>query len=139
MTLSPKSQLHYSTLVLVSIPVFIWDLILDDPACSFVGYATSPNMLGILEQNLVDIGTPTTNFCPDSRMEATHSRVQIRSQAIQKSTDPQHHRPSNTNEDEAYRKPLSKLYVKNVVPDLQNKLTVVKRSPKVPRQGARLE
>lgn len=36
----------FSTLVLLSIPVLIWDLLPEDPACVFVGYATSPNMLG---------------------------------------------------------------------------------------------
>ena len=35
----------FSTLVILSIPVLIWDLLPDNPACSFVGYATSPNIM----------------------------------------------------------------------------------------------
>lgn len=37
----------FSTLVLLSIPVFIWDMLPQNPACSFVGYITSPNLLDI--------------------------------------------------------------------------------------------
>lgn len=34
----------YSTLVMLSMPVTIWDLIPENPACSFVGYVVSPNL-----------------------------------------------------------------------------------------------
>jgi hypothetical protein len=33
----------YSTLMTLSVPVMIWDLLPDHPACSFIGYAVSPN------------------------------------------------------------------------------------------------
>lgn len=33
----------YSTLVTLSLPVMIWDLLPDHPACSFIGYIISPN------------------------------------------------------------------------------------------------
>ncbi|PVH68756.1 hypothetical protein DL98DRAFT_629298, partial [Cadophora sp. DSE1049] len=33
----------YSTLVLMSLPVAIWNLLPDDPACCFIGYVTSRN------------------------------------------------------------------------------------------------
>ncbi|KAH9219799.1 hypothetical protein DL95DRAFT_51020 [Leptodontidium sp. 2 PMI_412] len=36
----------FSALVLLSIPVFIWNLLPENAACSFVGYVTSPNFLG---------------------------------------------------------------------------------------------
>ncbi|KAH8748552.1 hypothetical protein F5882DRAFT_234875, partial [Hyaloscypha sp. PMI_1271] len=35
----------YSTLLLLSIPVPVWNMIPDHPACSFVGYTTSPNLV----------------------------------------------------------------------------------------------
>ena len=35
----------FSTLVLLSIPVLIWDLLPEHPAYSFVGYASSPNIM----------------------------------------------------------------------------------------------
>lgn len=35
----------FSTLVLLSIPVFIWDFLPDNLGCSFVAYVTSPNMM----------------------------------------------------------------------------------------------
>ncbi|RDL34352.1 uncharacterized protein BP5553_07480 [Venustampulla echinocandica] len=34
----------FSALVLLSVPICIWDLLEDDPACSFVGYVTSTNL-----------------------------------------------------------------------------------------------
>jgi hypothetical protein len=34
----------YSTLITLSMPVMIWDLLSENPACSFIGYVTSPNM-----------------------------------------------------------------------------------------------
>lgn len=38
-----------SSLVLLSLPVSIWDMLVDDPAYSFVGYVVSPNLL--LQEN----------------------------------------------------------------------------------------
>ena len=35
----------HSTMVLMGIPVAVWDLLPDDPACSFVGFTTSKNLL----------------------------------------------------------------------------------------------
>ncbi|MCJ1400572.1 hypothetical protein MMC11_003778 [Xylographa trunciseda] len=35
----------HSTMILMGIPVAIWDLLPDDPACSFVGFTTSKNLL----------------------------------------------------------------------------------------------
>ena len=35
----------HSTLLLVSLPVMIWDLLPDNPACSFIGYVNCHNML----------------------------------------------------------------------------------------------
>jgi hypothetical protein len=37
----------YSTLLLLSVPVVIWDLLPEDAACSFVGYVASGNLLDI--------------------------------------------------------------------------------------------
>ena len=35
----------HSTMILMGIPVAIWDLLPDDPACSFIGFTTSKNLL----------------------------------------------------------------------------------------------
>jgi hypothetical protein len=35
----------YSTLLVMSVPVPIWNMLPDHPACSFVGYVTSPNLV----------------------------------------------------------------------------------------------
>jgi len=35
----------YSTLLVLSVPVPIWNMLPDHPACSFVGYVTSPNLV----------------------------------------------------------------------------------------------
>lgn len=45
----------FSTLVLLSIPVFIWNLLPDDPACSFVGYVTSPNIFKAISVSQVKV------------------------------------------------------------------------------------
>jgi hypothetical protein len=33
----------FSTLITLSVPVMVWDLLPDNPACSFIGYVISPN------------------------------------------------------------------------------------------------
>jgi hypothetical protein len=48
--LAETVQIHavvksYSTLVIMSIPVAVWNLLPDDPAVTFVGFATSGNLL----------------------------------------------------------------------------------------------
>jgi hypothetical protein len=35
----------YSTLLILSVPIPIWNMLPDHPACSFVGYVTSPNLI----------------------------------------------------------------------------------------------
>lgn len=35
----------FSTLLLLSVPVFVWNLLPENPACSFVGYVTSMNLM----------------------------------------------------------------------------------------------
>jgi hypothetical protein len=34
----------YSTLVILSMPISVWDMLPDHPACTFIGYVTGPNM-----------------------------------------------------------------------------------------------
>jgi Caspase domain len=36
----------YSTLMIISMPLPIWDMLPDHPACSFIGYVTGPNLGG---------------------------------------------------------------------------------------------
>jgi hypothetical protein len=36
--------LSYSTLVILSMPISVWDMLPDHPACTFIGYVTGPNM-----------------------------------------------------------------------------------------------
>ena len=36
----------YSTLLIISVPLQIWDMLPDHPACSFVGYTSGPNIGG---------------------------------------------------------------------------------------------
>jgi hypothetical protein len=35
----------HSTLMIVSMPVSLWDMLPDHPACNFIGYVTGPNMI----------------------------------------------------------------------------------------------
>jgi hypothetical protein len=42
----------YSTLLLLSVPVPDWNMLPDRPACSFVGYATSPNLVTNLSPSI---------------------------------------------------------------------------------------
>jgi hypothetical protein len=40
----------YSDLLILSIPVAIWDMLPDHPACSFIGYVTAPNLIGKMKE-----------------------------------------------------------------------------------------
>jgi hypothetical protein len=33
----------YSTLLIISVPIVIWNMLPDNPACSFIGYVTAPS------------------------------------------------------------------------------------------------
>ncbi|KAH8756559.1 hypothetical protein BGZ57DRAFT_962528 [Hyaloscypha finlandica] len=46
----------YSTILFLSVPVPVWNMLPDRPACSFVGYVTSPNLI--------------TNISPSIELEA---------------------------------------------------------------------
>ncbi|KAH6706420.1 hypothetical protein BKA61DRAFT_698188 [Leptodontidium sp. MPI-SDFR-AT-0119] len=37
----------YSTLMILSVPIPVWDMLPDHPACSFVGYVTAPKIEGL--------------------------------------------------------------------------------------------
>ena len=50
----------YSTLLILSVPVPIWNLVPDHPACSFVGYATSPNLVTSIKLPMSSEPTPTS-------------------------------------------------------------------------------
>jgi hypothetical protein len=52
----------YSTLVLLSIPVSLWDMLPEDHAYSFVGYTTSPNLLRLPRQTLPCLGLFSSAF-----------------------------------------------------------------------------
>jgi hypothetical protein len=42
----------YSTFLLLSVPVPVWNLIPDHPACSFVGFANSANLIALEERRI---------------------------------------------------------------------------------------
>jgi hypothetical protein len=52
----------YSTLMILSIPMPIWDLLPDHPACSFIGYITSPKLEGLfMSEEVPTVEVPTIN------------------------------------------------------------------------------
>jgi hypothetical protein len=52
----------FSTMVLLSLPVTVWNLMPDNPAYSFVGFITSPNKVPELEQKYVqEVRIPETS------------------------------------------------------------------------------
>ncbi|PVH73436.1 hypothetical protein DL98DRAFT_51850 [Cadophora sp. DSE1049] len=59
----------FSTLLLVSVPVPVWNMLPDHPAYSFVGYATSPNLVGGLRKH-VEMGIGSSVSKP-----ASHSTI----------------------------------------------------------------
>jgi hypothetical protein len=77
----------FSALVLISIPVFIWDLLPEDPACSFIGYITSRNLLRCSPRNegsvpdkqplLRTISTDSNAFVPLYDKRLSHLKRQI--------------------------------------------------------------
>lgn len=44
----------YSTLLVLSLPVVIWNMLPDHPACSFIGYVTAPNLIATSPPSLED-------------------------------------------------------------------------------------
>lgn len=51
----------YSTLLLLSVPVPVWNMLPDHPACSFVGFATSPNLVTNLSTHIeIEAGEPVS-------------------------------------------------------------------------------
>ena len=56
----------HSTLLLVSLPVMIWDLLPEDPACSFIGYICSHNLL---DTPSTKKKSGITEFMSEKRME----------------------------------------------------------------------
>jgi hypothetical protein len=49
----------FSALILLSIPISLWDLLPEHPACSFVGYVTSQNLLRWNSPILESVSEPT--------------------------------------------------------------------------------
>ncbi|KAE9365527.1 hypothetical protein N431DRAFT_488665 [Stipitochalara longipes BDJ] len=72
----------YFTLLLLSVPVPVWNMIPDHPACSFVGFATSPNLVTLAEpskeseraRELAKLNLPT----PGDSMESRRAQYEIR-------------------------------------------------------------
>jgi hypothetical protein len=63
----------YSTLMILSIPMPIWDMLPDYPACSFVGYVTGPSLVGLpASENVPAIEIPTVN---ESSGQATDTKM----------------------------------------------------------------
>ncbi|CZR69300.1 uncharacterized protein PAC_19200 [Phialocephala subalpina] len=61
----------FSALLLLSIPVFLWNLLPENPACSFVGYVTSPNLSHLGDRHILS----NTTFSVESRQ---HERARPR-------------------------------------------------------------
>jgi hypothetical protein len=47
----------YSTLLIISVPIVIWNMLPDNPACSFIGYVTAPSFT----RNFPEPNTPKTS------------------------------------------------------------------------------
>lgn len=75
-----------STLILLSVPVMVWDWIPDDPACTFVGYVHSENLHQTQrtvrqENNHQFVDTPTADSLEDNDTKpptARNSRYRVR-------------------------------------------------------------
>ena len=97
-------QKSYSTLLLISLPVAVWNLLPDDPACSFVGFTTSSNLLLGNSQNRdnelddkshasTELGpqvyeTRTTPFCKKDMLQLFESQSHITTLLIAKTCYP---------------------------------------------------
>jgi len=63
----------FSVLLILTIPISIWDLLPEDPACCFIGFATSQNLLRCRPQTLESIleSSPLTNQIPSDSFDFT--------------------------------------------------------------------
>lgn len=89
----------YSTLIMLSMPVMIWDLIPENLACSFIGYVVSPNLY--IETPGPDDQPIVASQLEDSKshpMRQRHSKIRERRRSISGDSsyesgteDPDHH------------------------------------------------
>lgn len=67
----------HSTLLLLSLPVMVWDFLPDDPACSFVAFVRSNNLLKAQQSSpeTVDSRVPVTSEAPVSTPDDAESTL----------------------------------------------------------------
>jgi WD40 repeat protein len=58
----------YSTLMILSVPMPIWDMLPDHPACSFIGYVTAPNIGGLFMSE--EVPTVEVPIVSDTNVQA---------------------------------------------------------------------
>jgi hypothetical protein len=61
----------FSTLLLLRIPVGVWDLLPENPAYSFVGFVTTSNMIGIQQQPVDSEDVDETKVSQDSQASSS--------------------------------------------------------------------
>lgn len=98
----------YSTLVLLAVPVVVWDLLPENRACNFVGYATSDNLISTQSQRRLSMQQPAQvhdpallNIQPDRIFSSSLWRNEL-------SSDDDRHRATNLSfpKEKAIRKTL---------------------------------
>jgi hypothetical protein len=65
----------YSTLVLLAVPVVIWNLLPENPACNFVGYATSDNLISNQSQRRLSMQQTSGRIRSPGLIEAQSDRL----------------------------------------------------------------
>ena len=63
----------HSTLLLLSLPVMVWDLLPDDPACAFIAFIRSNNLLRAQDQGPPPPGSSETSAAPNMAQADTDS------------------------------------------------------------------
>ncbi|KAF8860407.1 hypothetical protein BDZ45DRAFT_312341 [Acephala macrosclerotiorum] len=67
----------FSVLVLLSMPVFLWDLLPNNPACSFVGYITSTNLNHLWGHQILSCMTSTAENCQNQTTRPRIDRAEV--------------------------------------------------------------
>lgn len=65
----------HSTLLLLSLPVMVWDLLPDDPACAFIAFIRSNNLLYAKDQRPPSPEVPEENIVPSMTQVDTDSTL----------------------------------------------------------------
>ncbi|KAI9785422.1 MAG: hypothetical protein M1816_000437 [Peltula sp. TS41687] len=88
-------QQSHSMIVIFALPVAVWDLLPDNPACSFIGFTTSANLLFPMQRAPTAIAEPASVFASNdavpSKTKHNETPKRIKDVAVATSASPMYY------------------------------------------------